>query len=186
MDVVTLIFIAIGLSFDSFAVSVSCGLILKEINFRQAIRFSLPLAILQAIMPVIGWFAGKLVREYIIDIDHWVAFILLVIIGIKMIIESRKEAQNKNINPLNLWINLGLGFATSIDALIIGVSFALFEINIYLVVVIIGSITFLVAMLGVLFGKKTVYKFGKKMELSGGVLLILIGFKILIEQLFFS
>ncbi|MFC2138393.1 manganese efflux pump MntP family protein, partial [Bacteroidota bacterium] len=122
--------------------------------------------------------------DYIIEIDHWIAFILLAIIGIKMIFESRKKDCEKNINPLNLWINLGMGIATSIDALIVGVSFALFELNIVLAVFIIGSVTFLAAMLGVLFGKKTGIKFGKKMEIAGGILLILIGFKILVEHLF--
>lgn len=185
MDIISLIIIAIGLSFDSFAVSVSCGLIVKEIKFNQAFRFSLPLAVLQALMPVIGWFAGKLIREYIIDFDHWVAFLLLSIIGFKMIIDSRKKECDKTINPLNFWVNIGMGIATSIDALIVGVSFALFELNIILTVLIIGSITFIAAMLGVLFGKKTGIIFGKRMEITGGILLILIGCKIVIEHLYF-
>ena len=186
MEIITLIIIAIGLSFDSFAVSISCGLLIKEIKFTQAIRFVLPLAIFQGLMPVIGWFIGSQIKEYIIEVDHWLAFVLLAIIGIRMIVECRKQKIKKPINPLNFWINISMAIATSIDALIVGISFAILNMNIYLAILIIGSITFIISMLGVLFGKKTGEKFGKNMELLGGCILILIGIKILIEHLFFQ
>jgi len=187
MDLFTLLFIAIVLSFDSFAVSISCGLILKkDIKFIQAVRFSLLLAILQAIAPILGWISGSLISEFIKEIGHWIAFTLLTIIGVKIIIESRKENCEEGINPLNIWVNMGIGIATSIDALIVGICFALLKINIELAAFIIGSITFITAMLGLLFGKKAGAKFGKKMERLGGILLIIIGLKILIEHLYFS
>lgn len=186
MDFITLLLIAVGLSFDSFAVSVSCGLILTDIKFRQALRFSIPLTLFQAFMPVIGWYAGLMIKDYISEFDHWIAFILLLAIGLKMIFESRKPCNEKNINPLNIWINLGMAIATSIDALIVGVSFALIEINIYNAVFTIAVITFLAVMLGLLCGKKIGARFGKKMEFFGGFVLILIGIKILFEHIFFS
>lgn len=186
MNFITLLLIAVGLSFDSFAVSVSCGLILTDIKFKQALRFSLPLTLFQAFMPVIGWYAGLMIKDYITEIDHWIAFILLSAIGVKMIIESGKPCNERNINPLNVWINLGMALATSIDALIVGISFALIELNIYTAVFTIALITFAAVMLGLFFGKRIGKKFGKKMEFTGGIMLILIGFKILVEHLFLS
>lgn len=185
MDIFTITLIAIGLSFDSFAVSVSCGLILNKIKFIQALRFALLLAIFQGLMPILGWIIGTELKNYIVELDHWIAFILLSIVGIKMILDSKKHTNEKTANPLSLLINLTLAFATSIDALIAGLSFAFFNINIYITIFIIASITFIVSMLGVLFGKKTGSKLGKRMEQIGGVILIGIGSKILSEHLFF-
>ncbi len=186
MEVLTLIIIAIGLSFDSFAVSISCGLVQKEIKFTEASKIAFILALFQGLMPVAGWFIGGQVKTYVINIDHWIAFSLLFIIGIKMIIDSRKEKCDKNLNHLKFTVVVTLAIATSIDAFIIGIGFALIEVNIYLAIIIIGAITFLISMLGMLCGKKTGEKFGPKMEIVGGLILISIGLKILIEHLFFQ
>ncbi|MFZ4401510.1 MAG: manganese efflux pump MntP family protein [Bacteroidales bacterium] len=181
MDYISLILIAIGLSFDTFAVSVSTGLILKKIKFQQALKVAFVLAFLQSLMPLIGWFAGKQISQYIGKFDHWIAFVLLSILGVKMIIESFKnDDNNKNFNPLKFNVLLGMGIATSIDALVVGISFAFLDTNIWIAILFIGVVTFLFAMLGMLFGKKIGSKFGKRIEVLGGFILIAIGLKILL------
>jgi putative Mn2+ efflux pump MntP len=185
MEIITLLIIAIGLSFDSFAVSISCALIQKEIKFFKAFRIAFLFALLQGLMPVAGWFIGHEIKAYIENIDHWIAFILLSFIGFKMIIDSKKERCNENNDTLKFTVVLMMAFATSIDAFIVGIGFGIIEVNILLAVIIIGFITFIVSMLGMLFGKKTGKKFGSNIEVVGGVILILIGLKITIEHLFF-
>lgn len=184
MDYITLFLIAFGLSFDTFAVSVSTGLILKKIKFQQALKVAFVLAFLQSLMPLMGWFAGKQISQYIGNFDHWIAFVLLSILGLKMIIESYKSEENdKNFNPLKFIVLLGIGIATSIDALVVGISFAFLQTNIWNAILIIGVVTFLVAMLGMLFGKKIGSKFGKRIEIMGGLILISIGLKILLDHI---
>ena len=112
MDFLTLILLSIGLSLDSFAVSVSCGLIKKQILFWQAVRIAFFLALFQAFMPVIGWLGGISIKEWIEPIDHWIAFGLLVITGIKMIVESLKDDYNKQLNPMDLKFIIGISIAT--------------------------------------------------------------------------
>jgi len=185
MDFLTLLFIAIGLSFDTFAVSVSTGLMVCEIRFWQAVRVAFILALFQGIMPCIGWLFGSQIAHFIADYDHWIAFVLLAILGGKMIWESfeKEDTTKKNCNPLKLSLVVGMAIATSIDALVVGVSFAFLKMNILWAAVVIGTITFLVAMLGMLFGKKIGTKLGKKMEIIGGLMLIAIGLKILFEYI---
>jgi len=186
MDFVTLVLIAIGLSVDSFAVSVSCGLMMCEITFWKATRIATSLAFFQALMPLIGWIIGRKIELLVISFDHWLAFGLLTLIGGRMVLESLKnEEERKPINPLDPKVLILMSLATSIDALIVGVTFALSykNLNLYLSTFIIGFTTFLFSMLGILFGKKTGLKFGKKMEILGGVILFLMGLKILLEHL---
>lgn len=184
MEYLSIILIAIGLSADSFAVSVSCGLINRKIIFPDALKIAFPLAFFQAGFTFTGWLAGSSIRSYIESVDHWVAFILLIFIGVKMIYDSlREKDKRKVIDILNPKLIITMSVATSIDALIIGVSFAMIYINILNAVLIIGTATFFFSMLGILVGKKTAGKFGKKMEILGGVILIGIGIKILIEHL---
>ncbi|NTW24191.1 MAG: manganese efflux pump [Lentimicrobium sp.] len=193
MEIVTLILLALGLSFDSFAVSVSSGLMLPSIRFYKACIIAFSLAFFQALMPLMGWFAGISIRNYLLSSDHWIAFGLLSILGFKMIYESLKpEEQRNSFNPLDPVVLLTMSLATSIDALIVGVSFAFIEtpdtplwLAILLPVIIIGSITYIMSMLGILFGKKAGNKLGKRMEMLGGIILIGIGLKILLEHLWF-
>ncbi len=193
MEIVTLFLLALGLSFDSFAVSVSSGLMLPAIRFYKACIIAFSLAFFQAVMPLLGWFAGVTIRDYLVNFDHWIAFGLLSALGIKMIYESLKPEERRNgFNPLDPVVLLTMSLATSIDALIVGVSFAFIEtpdtplwLAILLPVIIIGGITFLMSMLGILFGKKAGSKLGKRMEMLGGIILIGIGFKILLEHLWF-
>ncbi len=176
---------------DSFAVSVSSGLMLPEIRFKKAIIIAFSLAFFQGLMPLIGWLAGFGFQEYVKPVDHWVAFILLAFLGFKMIWEStKKEEDRTTTNPLEAKVLVTMSLATSIDALIVGMSLAFVqssEVSIWrkilIPVLIIGTVTFIVSMLGILFGKKVGNRFGKRMEMIGGVVLLFIGFRILIEHL---
>jgi putative Mn2+ efflux pump MntP len=178
-----LLLIAIGLSFDTFAVSVSTGLTISQIKFWQAIRIAIVLAIFQVLMPFLGWLGGTQVERYIRNFDHWIAFGLLSILGIKMIVETFKNAEEKKFNPLLLSVLVVMAIATSIDALVVGISFALLNTNIYFAISVIGTVTFLVAMIGMLLGKNVNGKFGKKAQIIGGLILIGIGLKILLSHL---
>ncbi len=183
---ITFLLIGIGLSFDSFAVSVSCGLMRQEIKFKQAIFVAATLAFFQASFPLIGWFLGMKFNTLIEAIDHWIAFGLLAVIGIKMIIEGVKpEGVLKSFNPFNLRVLLGLSVATSIDALVVGLSFGFLDLPILFPVVVIGGVTFIVSMLGMLFGKNVPANRSHQSIILGGIILIAMGFKILAEHFWF-
>ena len=186
MELITLILLSVGLSVDSFAVSVSSGVIISEITFRKATRIAFSLAIFQAVMPLIGWFIGKRIESMVESFDHWLAFGLLAIIGGKMILESLKTHKDtaRKSNPLELKVLLGMSLATSIDALVVGISFGFIQVDLWFASIIIGFTTFVFSMLGILFGKKIGGRFGEKMEIIGGIVLILIGLKILLEHLY--
>lgn len=182
MELLTLLALAIGLCFDTFAVSVSSGLMKREITFKQALRIAVVLAAFQGLMPAIGWFLGMSIKGYIEVWDHWIAFAMLSILGGKMIWESFAKKEEQEFDPLNIKFIIGIGIATSIDALIVGVSFGMFSVNLPLAVLVIGGVTFLASMLGILFGKKTGSKFGDKVDMLGGIILIIIGIKILLQH----
>ena len=184
MNILTIIIIAIGLTFDTFAVSVSTGILVNQIKFWQAVRFSIILAVFQAGMPLIGCVGAIQIKSYIINFDHWIAAGLLWIIGAKMIWEAvspKEEKEEKN--PLKTTAIITIAIATSIDALAVGVSFGFLEVNMYISTFIIGLTTFIVAMTGMLIGKKAGYRLGKHTEIIGGLILIIIGIKILFEHL---
>jgi manganese efflux pump family protein len=183
MGILALVILGIGLSFDTFAVSVSCGLIENRIRFLQATRIAIIFAIFQALMPVLGWFLGLSIKNYIVQIDHWIAFSLLSLIGIKMIYESISDKAEKNINPRDIKVILMFAIATTIDALAVGITFAFLNVKLIRAALIIGIITYIVSMLGILFGKKAGKHFGNKIEIAGGIILIAIGVKILVEHL---
>ena len=184
MDIFTILLIAIGLSFDTFAVSITTGLSISYIRFWQGVKIAATLAFFQALMPLLGYILGKQVENLISDYDHWIAFGLLFLLGFKMIYESFvKEKDASSSNPLKTMVLLGMAVATSIDALVVGISFAFVTINIYLAIFIIGAVTFLVSMIGMLFGKKLGGKLGKQMEIIGGIILIGIGFRILLSHI---
>ncbi len=184
MDLITIIFIALGLAMDAFAVSIASGVTLKKVRLRYAFRVALFFGGFQALMPLLGWLAGNSFSSYIAAFDHWVAFGLLAFIGGKMIYESTvlKEAEKKT-DPRNLTILFILAIATSIDALAVGLSFSFLNVTIIEPVIIIGVITFLLSFAGVYIGARTGSFFENKIEIIGGIILIGIGIKILIEHL---
>lgn len=185
MDIGLIVLIAFGLSFDTFAVSISTGLTQPKLHFWGANRIASILATFQALMPLIGYFFGAQVRPFVESYDHWIAFILLFALGAKMIKESftKDEQIQEDKTRLSFRRICWMGFATSIDALIIGFGFALMNIKPLLAAFIIGVVTYIVAMLGLLLGKKTGNKFGKRFEILGGLILIGIGVKTLLSHI---
>jgi len=183
---ITFLLIGIGLSFDSFAVSVSCGLMKQEIKFKQATLVAGSLAFFQAFFPVIGWFLGTKINSLIASVYHLIAFGLLAAIGIKMIIEGVKpEGILKKFNPFDLRVLIGLSVATSIDALVVGLSFGFLDAPILFPVVVIGAVTFIASMLGMLFGKNVPAKRSHQSIILGGIILTIMGVKILAEHFWF-
>lgn len=184
MNYLTIFILAIGLSFDSFAVSVTSGLSVPRIRFFEAVKMAFILAVFQGLMPVIGWIFGNSIKSIMAPVDHWIAFALLSLVGGKMVIESITSNEEKTINnPLHIKVILLLALATSIDALAVGFSFSIFLEKIFWAVFIIGAITFIASMTGIFIGKKTGPSIGKYAEIIGGIILFGIGCKILIEHL---
>jgi manganese efflux pump family protein len=184
MDLLTIIAVALGLSFDTFAVSLSYGVVQNRILFWQAARIAIVLAIFQAGLLVIGFFLGSFVSEIFKAADHWVALALLSFLGVRMIYEGSKrkeaEAPRDYTKPIEL-ITAAVG--TSIDAFAVGISFALLEIKIWTSGIVIGAITFLASMTAIRIGKSAGKRLGQRVEILGGLILIAIGFKILLEHL---
>ena len=183
MGAIEILLISIGLAMDAFAVSVCKGLAMKKMNWKKAITIGLYFGAFQAIMPTIGFFLGTTFERFITNVDHWVAFILLVGIGINMVKEAfNKKSENRNDN-VDMKTMLVLSIATSIDALAIGITFACLKIHIVMPVITIGLITFIISVIGVKIGNRFGNKYEKKAEIMGGVILILLGIKILLEHL---
>ena len=182
MSNIELLLISIGLAMDAFAVSVCKGLSMKKMNFKKAIIVGLWFGIFQAIMPVIGYFLGNTFKVFMEAISHLIAFILLFFIGFKMIKDvfaNEESTINDDLSAKNMLI---LAVATSIDALTVGVTFAFFNVNILLAATMIGSITFLISALGVVIGNKFGDKYEKKAQITGGIILICLALKNLLEQ----
>jgi len=178
-----LFLIAVGLSMDAFAVSLCKGLAIKSADLKNAIVVGLYFGGFQALMPVIGYFLGVRFQERIVAFDHWIAFILLVAIGLNMILSSREKDTDTN-NSLDVKNMLVLAVATSIDALAIGVTFAFLQVNIVFAALIIGITTFTLSLIGVRVGHIFGLRYKAKAEIAGGLILIAIGCKILLEHLF--
>ncbi len=188
MGIVELLLIAVGLSMDAFAVSVCKGLGMKTgINLKQTFLIALFFGGFQALMPFIGWLVGSQFEKYITAYDHWIAFVLLCFIGGKMLYEcifKKGEDAAESESALDIKELFVLAIATSIDALAVGVTFALLpDVNIGTSVLFIGLTTFLLSGIGVFIGNRFGSRFEKKAEIAGGVILILIGLKILLEHL---
>ena len=184
MKLWTILFIAVGLAMDAFAVSVVTGSVYKEFKLRHALRMALFFGGFQAVMPIIGFLAGLGLIGYIAPYDHWIAFALLSFVGGKMIYESFQiEAAERDRDPANLAVLLILSFATSIDALAVGITLSLLKTPIVLAVTLIGVVTFVLSYSGVFIGKRFGHFFESKVEIVGGLILIAIGIKIVIEHL---
>ena len=184
MGLLEIIIIAIGLSMDAFAVSITLGMSVKRPKIKEVLIPGIYFGFFQAIMPLTGFFAGTFFADKIQSLDHWVAFALLAIIGGKMIWESfSKEGKKANENPFQFTKMLLLAIATSIDALAVGITFAFFKINIFMAIIITGLTTFCISIAGVKVGNIFGTKFKSKAEFIGGAVLVILGFKILIEHL---
>lgn len=184
MSISELLLIAVGLSMDAFAVSICKGLATKKVGVKHMLIVGLWFGGFQALMPLIGYFLGSTFEEYITRFDHWVAFVLLALIGGNMIREVLSGEEEKANDSLGVREMLTLAVATSIDALAVGVTFALLPgVNIAAAVSFIGVITFVISAAGIKVGNAFGTKCKSKAELAGGVILILIGLKILLEHL---
>lgn len=185
---VELLLMGIGLAMDAFAVSVCKGLAMEKVNKKQAVVIGLFFGGFQALMPLIGWALGIQFEEYIMDIDHWVAFALLGFIGGKMMLESVKPEEesaevDKTDEPLDIKEMFVLAIATSIDALAVGITFAFLKYPIVEAITIIGVVTFFIAIGGVYVGNFFGNKYKNKAEFAGGLILVLLGLRILLSHL---
>ncbi len=184
MSLLEIIFLAFALAMDAFAVSIGAAGSGKLRDKRAYFRMYFHFGWFQFMMPVIGWYSGSLFVKFIESADHWIAFLLLLFVGLKMIYEATKMDEiNEKENPSKGWNLIMLSVATSIDALIIGFTLAMLNINIWYPSVIIGLLTGTMSFAGILLGLYFKKIIGKKMEIAGGVIIILIGIKILFEHL---
>ena len=184
MSFVEILLIGIGLSMDAFSVSICKGLTTKRFSWKMALICGLWFGFFQALMPMIGYFLGAQFEQFITSVDHWIAFGLLFLIGANMIREAlSKKTENVSDADLGFKTMLLLAIATSIDALAVGISFACIQVKIWSSVLIIGITTFLFSILGVKIGNVFGSRFEKSAGVIGGIILILIGLKILLEHL---
>lgn len=188
MGIIELFLIGVGLAMDAFAVAICKGLNMRKMNYAQATVIALFFGGFQALMPFLGWSLGRNFEHYIVSIDHWIAFVLLAIIGGNMIKEALGDDEDEIEcgtchDRLDLKELFMLAIATSIDALAVGVTFAFLKVNIIPAISLIGVTTFIISFAGVHIGHRFGSKYEKKAELAGGIILICIGLKILLEHL---
>ena len=183
MGLLEILFLGIALSMDAFAVSVCKGLSMKKMQWKKVAVIALYFGAFQALMPIIGYFLGAAFRDIVESVDHWIAFFLLALIGIKMIWDALHPEENAQTDKTDAKTMLLLAVATSIDALAVGITFAFLKTNILLAAFLIGMTTFVISFCGVKIGNRFGDRFEKHAALLGGVILILIGLKILLEHL---
>jgi manganese efflux pump family protein len=185
MNIFVIILISLSMAMDAFAVCLGAGTAADTNGPRPTFRLAFHFGLFQFLMPVVGWFTGLTIASLIANFDHWVAFGLLAFVGVRMIRSglSTEEQVNK-ANPSRGWTLVLLSIAVSIDALAVGFSLALEKVTIWYPAVMIGIITGLMSWLGLRLGNKLGEKFGKRMEIAGGVVLVIIGLRILVEHLF--
>ena len=183
MSFLTILSIAVALSMDAFSVSICKGLTTKKFSIKTALSCGIWFGIFQALMPLIGYFLGIQFESLITSIDHWIAFGLLFLIGVNMIREAFGDEDDKNTSKNDSKTMFLLAIATSIDALAIGVTFAFLQVMIWKSILIIGVTTFIFSFAGVAIGNFFGSKYSKPSSIVGGVILILIGVKILLEHL---
>ena len=183
MSIIEILLIAIGLAMDAFAVSICKGLSMKKMDWEKAMIVGAYFGVFQALMPIIGYFLGSTFEDFVTHIDHWIAFVLLVAIGLNMLKEAfAKDSENRN-DKVDLKTMSVLAIATSIDALAVGITFAFLQANICISAIIIGVVTFGISIIGVRIGNKFGDIYERKAETVGGLILIFMGVKILLEHL---
>ena len=183
MGIFELFLIGVSLSMDAFAVAICHGLSMPKLNLRHGVIIALFFGGFQALMPFLGWLLGVQFQSFITNIDHWIAFVLLAFIGFNMIREARSDEENESNDRFDFKTMLPLAVATSIDALAVGVTFAFLRVNIVPAVSFIGCITFLLSAIGLKAGNIIGAKNRSRAEFAGGLVLILMGIKILLEHL---
>lgn len=183
MSLLTLFITAVGLSMDAFAVSVCKGLAIKKFNWKKACIVGLWFGGFQALMPLLGYLLGSQFKQSVETVDHWIAFVLLALIGINMIKEALSRDEETADDSLAVKTMLLLAVATSIDALAVGITYAFLRVDIVPAVSFIGATTFTLSAAGVKVGNVFGMKYKARAELAGGIILILIGIKILLEHL---
>ena len=183
MSFLELLLIGVGLSMDAFAVAICQGLCMKKMNWRYAAIIALFFGGFQALMPLIGFLLGFKFERFIVSIDHWIAFVLLAVIGGGMIREAIAGGEDEANDSFSFKTMLPLALATSIDALAVGISFAFLGVDIVAAAVLIGVTTFVLSGAGIVVGNVFGAEYKSKAELAGGIVLILIGLKILLEHL---
>lgn len=186
MSFLTILLIAVGLAMDALAVAIAIGVMLPEPSFRQFFRLSFHFGLFQFLMPIIGWLAGTTFSSHIQAFDHWIAFGLLAVIGSRMIWDSFSNDSANAVakDPTRKMSLIVLSTATSIDALAVGLSLAVLKVSILYPCVVIGVVAAIMTIFGMFFGSRLGRRFGKRMELIGGLVLITIGVKILIDHMF--
>lgn len=185
MEILEIFFIGMGLAMDAFAVSICKGLSIRNINIKKIIVIALYFGTFQAIMPAIGFFFGKGFEGFVIKIDHWISFVLLAFIGINMIKEAFENSTEENNDDISFKIMIILAIATSIDAFAVGITFAFLQTNILEAGLVIGITTFLITGIGTIIGNKFGNNYEKQAKIFGGIILIVMGIKILFEHLLF-
>ncbi|MHB8138762.1 MAG: manganese efflux pump MntP [Smithellaceae bacterium] len=184
MSLLTIFLLAVGLGVDAFSVAIGIGAVNKNKSWAPVVRLSFAFGIFQFVMPLIGWLAGSTVVQMIETFDHWTAFGLLVLIGGKMIWEGfERESDEEKADQTSGWPLLLLSIATSIDALAVGFSLSLLKTPVLFPALIIGVVCFIMTAIGMTFGKGLARIFGRKVEILGGLVLIAIGVKILMEHI---
>lgn len=184
MGIGQLFMLGVGLAMDATAVSICKGLKMKKVDYKYMVLIAGAFGIFQAVMPLIGYYLGVSFTVYIESIDHWIAFILLGVIGGKMIYEAfQDEEEDCGEITYDFKEIILLAVATSIDALAVGVTFAFLKVNVYLAIAIIGVVTFICSVIGVFVGNRFGMRYKSKAEIAGGIILVIIGLKILLEHL---
>jgi putative Mn2+ efflux pump MntP len=183
MDFFTILAVALGLSFDTFAVSLSYGVIRSSILFRQALRIAIVLSVFQGGLTVTGYFLGAMISKALKATDHWIALGLLSFLGIKMIVDGLNKTSDEGTKDFSSTIVLlTIALGTSIDAFAVGISFALLDVKIWESGILIGAVTFVASMTAIRIGKSAGERLGNKVEILGGIILIAIGLKIFLEH----
>ncbi|MDD2463901.1 MAG: manganese efflux pump MntP family protein [Desulfobulbus sp.] len=186
MDSLSLIAVAVALAMDAFAVALAAGAVLHPLSFRPCFRLAFHFGLFQALMPVVGWLAGLTVQSFVAAWSHWIAFVLLLYIGGRMIIEalSADASQRRTNDPSRGLTMVGLAVATSIDALAVGLTLAMLDVVVWIPALVIGLVACGFTVLGLFLGTRAGKLWGRRVEVAGGAILVLIGLKILLSALF--
>jgi manganese efflux pump family protein len=188
VGIFTLVMIGVGLSMDACAVAIAISATLRTPSRRQVFRLAFHFGLFQALMPLLGWLAGRSVGDFMASVDHWVAFGLLGFVGAKAIVAALRDQGDEQAvtdfnDPSRGWSLVALSLATSIDAFAVGISFALLQVNVWYAATLIGVVTGALTVLAMILGGRLGARFGRRMEIVGGAVLIAIGVRILAQHL---